>query len=96
MEEDLIESAATISAKLVKLEEERRRIGQEGLAALERLDPEIASFAKNLWDDSDHIADWFTCEVESLQWRTPWQCIAEGERDQVLRILGCIAYGMPA
>lgn len=93
MADDLIKTGSSISTRLAKLEEERHRIGQEGLVALERLDPEIASFIKRLWGDSDHAVNWFTHGVKSLQGRTPWQCIAEGDRDEVLRTLNSIAYG---
>lgn len=93
MGDDLIKTGTAISMRLAKLEEERRRIGQEGLATLEHLDPEIASFVKRLWGDSDHAVNWFTHGVKSLQGRTPWQCIADGDRDEVLRILNSIAYG---
>lgn len=95
MTESLIKSAASISTKLAQLEKERRRIGLEGMASLKRLDPEMAKFVKSLWDDPQHAVDWFTREVESLGCRTPWQCIAEGERDAVQRILYAIAYGIP-
>jgi len=94
--EKLVKSAAAISTKLARLEKERRRIGREGMASLRRLDPEMAKFVKTLWGDPQHAVDWFTGEVESLGWRTPWQCIAEGERDEVQRILYAIAYGIPA
>lgn len=95
MGDELIKTAAGISARLEKLEKERHLVGQEGLVSLERLDPEIASLVKSLWDDPRRAANWLTHGVGSLRGRTPWQCIAEGDRDEVLRILKSIAYGIP-
>lgn len=97
MSDNLIDTAKAFSAKLTQLSDERHRVGQAGLSVLKKLDPEMAASVSELWgDDEDNAADWFTDEVESLGWRTPWQCIAEGEREEVLRILGCILYGHPA
>ena len=97
MGEDLVGTAKAFAAKLTQLADERHRVGQAGLSALNRLDPEIASAVHELWgEDEDKAADWFTDEIPSLGYRTPWQCIAEGEREEVLRILGSIAHGLPA
>ena len=96
MDNELIETAKQFAMKLSQLEEERRRLGQAGMMALSKLDPEMAEFANSLWENSDHAADWFTQEVRSLGWRTPWQCIAEGKRSQVMRVLVSIAHGLPA
>ena len=96
MDNELIETAKQFATKLSQLKDERRRLGQAGMTALSRLDPEMAEFANSLWENSDHAADWFTQEVQSLGWRTPWQCIAEGKRSHVMRILVSIAHGLPA
>jgi len=96
MKTELAETATTIEAKLSELERERLRIGAEGIAVLKRLDPWLAKFAGEIWDDPEDVADWFTDKVESLGWRTPWQCIARGDRDEVVRILNSIAHGLPA
>lgn len=96
MDNELIETAKQLAIKLSQLKEERRRVGQAGMVALSKLDPEMAGFARGLWKNPDHAADWFTQEVQSLGWRTPWQCIAEGNRNKVMRILVSIAHGLPA
>lgn len=96
MRNELSETAAQIAAKLSMLDEERCRIGREGMKALARLDPDTAKMAKDLWVDPEQAVDWFTGEVESLGWKTPWQCIADGDREAVQYILNCIAYGIPA
>ena len=96
MGDDLIKTAAAISSRLDKLEEERQRIALEGFAALERVDPETATIAKNTFDDRQIAADWLTDEVESLGYLTPWQCMADGNREAVHRILNAIEYGLPA
>lgn len=95
MDTALLDMAKEITAKLTQLQEARRRIGHEGISVLQRLDPETAKLAQDILDDPENIADWFTEEVESLGWRTPWQCIAEGEREEVQRILNAIAHGLP-
>lgn len=96
MSDALRDTAVQIAADLAKLDDERRRVGRTGLAALKQLDPETAGLAKELWDDEDDAVDWFTVPIESLGWRTPWQCIGEGERNEVQRVLKAIAYGLPA
>lgn len=96
MNDALMDTAVQIAAELAKLDDERRRVGRAGLAALKQLDPETAGLAKELWDDEDDAVDWFTAQIESLGWRTPWQCIVEGERDLVQRELRAIAHGLPA
>lgn len=95
MNTGLIQTANEIATRLSQLENERLRIGTDGMAVLKRLDPEMAKFAEDLWDDPEAMADWFTQEVESLGWQTPWHCIAEGKRDEVMKILNAIAYGLP-
>lgn len=96
MNENLNETAAGISSALEQLDAERRRIGLDGFTALEKLDPETANLAKSLWDDPQRAADWFTQEIPSLGSRTPWECIAVGERERVQKTLNAIAYGVPA
>ena len=97
MSDNLIDTARAFAAKLAQLADERHRVGQASLSALKKLDTEMAAAIYEVWgSEEDKAADWFTDEVESLGWRTPWQCIAEGEREEVLRILNCIVYGLPA
>lgn len=93
MNKELIDAAAGIAAKLIELENERRQVGAEGMDTLMRLDPELARLAKTVLEDPQHAVDWFTHTVQSLGWRTPWHCIAEGNRDQVIRTLYAIEYG---
>lgn len=97
MSDALTETATQISMQLAQLNTERRRIGREGLVMLKLLDPETAALANDLWDgDEDHIVDWFTYPVQSLRWQTPWQCIADGRREDVHKILLKIAHGIPS
>jgi hypothetical protein len=96
MNEELIKVATEISGELHRLDEERRRIGLNGFEALERLDPELAAHGRHVWDnDTSGVSEWFTSEIQSLGWKTPWQCLAEGDRENVQRILGSIEYGLP-
>lgn len=96
MADELKAMATRIAANLANLDEQRRRVGLEGMKALERLDPETANMAKSLWDHPLDAVDWFTQEVESLGWQTPWQCMADGGREDVQRIIASIQYGLPA
>ena len=95
MNDELIKAAHVIGVQLKVLDEERRRVGRDGLALIKRLDPVTAQQVSELWPDSDAAVDWFTEPVESLGWKTPWQCIAEGNLGEVQRILGAIAHGLP-
>jgi uncharacterized protein (DUF2384 family) len=96
MSNELVKKAKIIEAKLHALAEERRRVGLDGLVLLRRLDSETARLASEIWTDDDDAVEWFTEPVESLGWKTPWQCIADGNLGEVQRILGSIIYGLPA
>lgn len=97
MSDELTEAALMISAQLIHLDSERRRIGREGLEILKRLGPDTATLASDLWDGhEDHMVDWFTSPVQSLRWQTPWQRIAEGRCEDVHKILMKIAHGIPS
>ena len=93
MSDELTKTAASISARLTQHEDERRRIAMEGFAALERLDPETATLAKDTFANRQKASHWFTHEVQSLGGVTPWQCIAEGNRDRVHNTLYAIQHG---
>lgn len=93
MNDELVKTATSVSARLAQLEDERRRIGLEAFAVSERLDPETAMLAENAFDSRQKAADWFTDEVQSLGELTPWQCIAEGNRDRVHNVLSAIEHG---
>lgn len=96
MSEHLVDTARIIADRLRELEDNKKAIGAKAFFALEGLDHELVTIASSIWGDPVSASEWFTEQVESLGWRTPWQCLAEGERDEVVRILHCIQYGLPA
>ena len=95
MSEELDKVATRIVEKLRYLETERLRISKEGLAELERLDPDTAKLVRELWDDSNRAADWFTSKTPSFDGLTPWQCIAEGRYWDVQIVLGRAIHEIP-
>ncbi len=93
MSDELIKKAEVIAAQLHTLAEERRRLGRDGLVVLKRVDSETAQLLSEIWNDDEDAVEWFTEPVESLGWKTPWQCIADGNLGEVQRILAAIIYG---
>lgn len=94
MNSGLLAAAKLIADQLAELEVRRQRIALDGLAALEREDPETANLAIQALEDRDTAADWLTESIQSLGYVTPWQCISEGNVDRVRYVLNAIEYGV--
>ena len=67
----------------------------ELLDRLREIDPEIAARAVYVFDDQTDAALWFTKPVITLGGMTPLQALAKGRREDVLRVLNEILYGLP-
>lgn len=78
------------------LESEYQDVAADAFQFLETHNPETAKFALEAFEDRDAAAAWFGDRVESLGWKTPWECMAEGLVDEAQRILNAIIYGLPA
>ncbi len=76
-----------------QLSEEHSR--QELLDHLRKLDPELAARVVYVFDDKSHAALWLTKSTIILDNITPLQALAEGNREDVLRVLNGILYGLP-
>lgn len=89
----LLLAAKLIADQLTELELERQRIASEGLATLEREDPETARLALQIFEDRRKAAEWLTHSVRLLENVTPWRCISEGNVERVRNVLNAIGYG---
>lgn len=96
MNMELQEMAKDIASQLQWLESEYQDVAADAFQFLETNDPETAKLALEAFEDRDAAAAWFGDRVESLGWKTPWECMAEGLADEVQRILNAIIYGLPA
>ncbi len=67
----------------------------ELLDHLREIDPEVVERAVYVFDDKADAASWFTKPVMTLDGITPLQALAEGRREDVLRVLNGILYGLP-
>jgi len=76
-----------------QLSEEHSR--QELLDHLREIDPEIVERAVYVFDDQTDAAIWLTKPVITLSGITPLQALAKGKREDVLRVLNGILYGLP-
>jgi len=63
---------------------------------LRQIHPEIADRAVHVFNDKTKAAGWLVSRVRSLGGATPLQALAEGRRDDVLRVLGQIVHGVYA
>lgn len=63
---------------------------------LRDIDPEVADQAIHVFDDKTRAATWLANPVRSLGGVTPLQALAEGRREDVLRVLDQIAHGVYA
>ena len=74
---------------------QQERSQLELLDHLRQIDPEVAERAVYVFDDKSHAALWLTKSVITLGNITPLQALAEGKREDVLRVLNGIFYGLP-
>lgn len=87
---DIVELAQL--AELHQLQYERSLL--ELLDGLQVIDPEVAEQAIHVFDDRTGAAAWLASPVRSLGGVTPLQALAEGRREDVLRVLHQILYGV--
>ena len=80
-------------AERQQLKEENSR--QELLDHLREIDPEVTERAVYVFDDQTDAAIWLTKPVITLGGITPLQTLAEGRREDVLRVLNELFYGLP-
>ena len=66
----------------------------EMLDNLRAIEPEVAERAIHVFDDKTGAATWLANPVRSLGGVTPLQALAEGRREDVLRALDQIVYGV--
>lgn len=92
---DFPEEARKIVTRLRRLEKEYQRMALDAFSLLERGDRETARLAMETFDNRDDTAAWFAVRVQSLNNKMPWECMAEGDAENVRRILNCIIYGIP-
>lgn len=81
-------------AQCRQLEEERAR--RETLNLLRDIDPEVVERAVYVFHDKTDAANWLTSPVITLGGITPLQALAAGRREDVLRVLNEIFYGLPS
>lgn len=81
-------------AKLQQLQHERSLL--DLLDHLRAIDPEVAERAIYVFDDKASAANWLASPVMSLGGVMPLQALAEGKREDVLRVLGQILHGVYA
>ena len=79
-------------AELHQLQHERSLL--ELLDNLRDIDPEVAERAVDAFDDKTSAANWLTSPVRSLGDIAPLQALAEGKREDVLRVLHQIMHGV--
>ncbi len=77
-----------------QFQEARSRL--ELLDNLREIDPEVVERAVYVFDDQSDAASWFTKPVITLGNITPLQALAAGRREDVLRVLNEIFYGLPS
>ena len=85
-----------VNARLRRLEAEYCGTLVGAFAVLEQYDSETAQLALDAMENRDNAALWFGDHVGSLSGRTPWECLAAGDVNQVRRVLNAIVYGLPA
>ena len=79
-------------AELHQLQHERSLL--ELLDALRDIDPGVAERAVDVFDDKTSAAGWLASPVRSLGDIAPLQALAEGKREDVLRVLHQIMHGV--
>lgn len=79
-------------AELHQLQHERSLL--ELLDALRDIDPKVAERTVEVFDDKTSAASWLASPVRSLGGVTPLQALAEGKREDVLRVLHQIRHGI--
>lgn len=79
-------------AELHQLQHERLLL--EVFDGLHDIDPEVADRAIHVFDDRTGAATWLANPVRSLGGVTPLQALAEGRREDVLRVLNQILHGI--
>ena len=87
---DIVELAQL--AELHQLQHERSLL--EVFDGLRAIDPEVADQATHVFDDRTGAAAWLANPVRSLGGVTPLQALAEGRREDVLRVLHQILHGI--
>ena len=92
---DVVDEARMIVTRLRRLEKKYQRMALDAFSLLERGDRETAKLAIETFDNRDDAAAWFASRVQSLDNKLPWECMAEGDAENVRRILNCIIYGIP-
>lgn len=79
-------------AELHQLQHEHSLL--EMLDHLRAIDPEVTKRTVDAFDDKTSAANWLTNPVRSLGGVTPLQALAEGRREDVLRVLNQIGHGV--
>ena len=88
-------SLATLAEIPEALERDREAAETAILRQLERLDPEVAAQAIYVFDDRADAAHWLTLAHPELDDVSPLRAIAQGQRREVLELLGQILHGIP-
>lgn len=94
MSNELAHVASAITNKLDRLDENHRRVALDAFAELKRLDAETSKLAMKIFGNREDTALWLAAKIPSLGGKRPWQCLAEGKREDVHRILDSIRYGI--
>ncbi|MBI5115046.1 DUF2384 domain-containing protein [Candidatus Poribacteria bacterium] len=83
---------------LAKLAERYQHESEQSLMAmldnLRDIDPEIADIALRVFNDRAKAIHWLASPVRSLGDIAPLQALAEGKREDVLRVLHQIMHGV--
>ena len=95
MDANFLEESKNIVGKLQWLEAEYKAAVLDAFFVLLQSDPHTAKLAIETFNDSDKAAVWFGDHIGSLGGRTPWECLAQGNVEQVRQVLNAIIYGIP-
>ncbi len=95
MNADYQEEARQIVSRLRSLEGKYRRELRKAFSVFERHDPETVALAIDAFDHRDRAALWFGDRVQSLGYKTAWECVSEGRVVWVRQILSSIIWGIP-
>lgn len=83
-------------ARLAERHRSREKRSQlKMLDLLRQIDPEVAKQAVHVFNDKTDAAEWLASPILTLGGITPLQALAEGKREDVLRVLNGILYDLP-
>lgn len=87
MKTNFTDTARNISNKLVQLELAWEQFTVTSFSTLESTDPELTKLALQVLEDRQTAANWLAAKDVSLEWKSPWRSIVDGERERVIHIL---------